>query len=231
MHIVTNSPSDAWIKATQTIYNQGDNLGDLREILCMRIDMEYKKDWFDKTFDDNFREIFGDERIDYAKSVTFVPPEVNPMFEDEKIYSQNKPGKWTETYWGRLIEYNGSFNQIEQVIKRLREHKASKTIVANIYDASSDGKKTMSGMPCLLSLDFKPRNGKLNLIAYFRSQAVSKSGYADYTALIEMGEFLCKEADIEFNKVINIAGSCHVRNQKNEMKNSKLLLEKLGMKL
>ena len=67
--------------------------------------------------------------------------------------SNDSSVKWNKTYWGRMISWNNEFNQIEQTIKRLKEHKNSKTIAMQIYDPKSDGRKTMSGMPCLLSIE------------------------------------------------------------------------------
>jgi thymidylate synthase len=77
-------------------------------------------------------------------------------------------------------------------------------------------------------MDFKPRNGELFMTAFFRSQAVSKSGYADYTALVEMGNFICEQTDLILSRVTNIAGSGHIRNQNDEKKNTIKLLEAVG---
>jgi len=185
------------------------------------------------SFDTEFRKIFTDERIDYASSVTFVKPKRNgDAFgmgnSDKLVYKQNEKGKlWTDTYWGRLISWDGKFNQIERSIERLKEHKNSKTISMSVYAPHKDGKKTQAGIPCLLSIDLKPRNGELHLTAFFRSQAVSKSGYADYHALVKMGKFLAEESDMKLKTVTNFACSSHLRTQNNELKNSKLLLERV----
>jgi thymidylate synthase len=224
-HITANNCAEAWIKATQDILDKGMNMGGLYEILNMGI--EIKSSEVCPVFDKEFRDIFGDERIDYAKSVTFVKPEPNMLFPQMLEYQQNKEGKWTNSYWGRMISWNGGFNQIEQAIKRLRENKQAKTIVIGVYDPQSDGKKVMGGMPCLLTIDLKPRGGKLNLTANFRSQAVSKSGYADYMALVDLCDFLCKESGcLDFGLVTSFAHSCHVRTQNNELKNSRELMRR-----
>ena len=127
------------------------------------------------------------------------------------------------SYWGRMINWDNSFNQVEQVIKRLKEHKNSKTIAMSIYDPKSDGRKTMSGMPCLLSIDLKPRKDGLYLTAFFRSMRISKSGYADWVALCEMGKFLCEQADLKLKRVTTIGGSVHLGDMNNEKKNVRKL--------
>lgn len=229
--IEARSPADAWIQASQVLLKEGNNLGDINEILnlVIEIDPRLSFDKLEDIFDEEFRNIFGDERIDYAKSVTFVKPDESPLAPGEFMYKQNDTTvKWNKTYWGRLINWHDEFNQIEQVIKRLKEGKNSKTIVAQVFDPKSDGRKTMAGMPCLLSMDFKPRDGELFMTAFFRSQAVSKSGYADYTALVEMGNFICEQTDLILSRVTNIAGSGHIRNQNDEKKNTIKLLEAVG---
>ena len=173
----------------------------------------------DKTFDSTFREIFGDDRIDYASSVTFVPPKQHPFVEGLQYQQNDISVKWNKTYWGRMINWNNSFNQVEQTIKRLKEHKNAKTIAMSIYDPKSDGRKTMSGMPCLLSVDLKPREEGLYLTAFFRSMRISKSGYADWVALCQLGKFLCEEADLKLKRVTTIGGSVHLGDMNNEKKN------------
>ena len=54
-------------------------------------------------------------------------------------------------------------------------------------------------------IDLKPRNGKLYLTSVLRSNRVSKSGYADYTALTEMGHFLSEQSGLELGKVTTLA--------------------------
>lgn len=225
MHIVkSENPADAWVQTTNYLLRNGDKVGNLTELLNLGI--EIKSSNVDENFDTKFRQIFGDDRIDYASSVTFVEPRSNPLFDGGLIYEQNTKGvKWNKTYWGRMTSWNGEFNQIEQTIKRLKEHKSAKTIVMSVYDPKSDGKKTMGGMPCMLSVDLKPRNDLLYLTANFRSQAVSKSGYADYTALVRLCDFLCKQSGLGYGLVTSFAHSCHVRPDNNEKKNSLKLLD------
>lgn len=223
-HVRAKNCAEAWVKATQDILDKGEDMGGLYEILNMGIEITSSE--VCPLFDEEFRKVFGDERIDYAKSVTFVRPEPNVLFPQMMDYRQNQEGKWTNSYWGRMISWNGGYNQIEQSIKRLQQNKQSKTIVIGVFDPQTDGKKQMGGMPCLLTIDLKPRGGKLNLTANFRSQAVSKSGYADYMALVELCDFLCKESGcLDFGLVTSFAHSCHVRTENNELKNSKRLME------
>ena len=215
--IKAKSPTDAWLQSHKYLLENG-NKDVMNESINMSVEIEDNFD-IDEKFDKLFRKIFGDDRIDYASSVTFVSPKQHP-FMDGLQYQQNDTSvKWNKTYWGRMINWNNSFNQIEQTIKRLKEHKNSKTIAMSIYDPTSDGRKTMAGMPCLLSIDLKPRKEGLYLTAFFRSMRISKSGYADWVALCELGKFLCEQADLKLKRVTTIGGSVHLGDMNNEKKN------------
>ena len=77
------------------------------------------------------------------------------------------------------------------------------------------------GIPstALLSVDLKPRKEGLYLTAFFRSMRISKSGYADWVALCELGKFLCEQADLKLKRITTIGGSVHLGDMNNEKKN------------
>jgi thymidylate synthase len=223
MHTIkVNSLTDAWLDSHRYLLENGN-----REVMNESINMSVEiEDNFNinPDFDSLFRKTFGDDRIDYAGSVTFVKPTPHSFIDGLQYQQNDTSAKWNKTYWGRMINWGNNFNQIEQTIKRLKEHKNSKTIAMSIYDPKSDGKKTMGGMPCLLSVDLKPRKEGLYLTAFFRSMRISKSGYADWFALCELGKFLCEQADLKLKRITTIGGSVHLGDMNNEKKNVKELL-------
>jgi thymidylate synthase len=210
--------ADAWIKTHKHLDEHGIKTSGIREVPNLTINIsDFRQS---KTFDRLFRKIFGDERIDYPSSYSFVDPRTKKGY----VWRQNEDNlKWTATYWGRLINWQGQFNQIEQAMKRLKEHKSSKTIVAAVFDPISDGKKVMGGLPCLLSVDFKPRDEGLHLTCFFRSMRFNKSGYGDFDAFVRLGLFLAEECGLKLHRVSFIAGSGHIGGGE-EYKNMKTLL-------
>lgn len=220
--IKAKSCADAWLKTTRHLLDNGD-----KKLNWERLNLAVEIEDFAENdeFDSHFREIFGADRIDYASSVTFVEPVESLMFEGLEYCQNNPDAKWNKTYWGRLIQWNGEYNQIEQTIKRLKEHKNAKTIAMQVFDPKSDGRKVMGGMPCLLSIDLKPRPDGLHLTAFFRSMRISKSGYADWDALVKMGKFLCEQSGLKLKRVTTIGGSVHLGTMNNELKNTRKLLE------
>ncbi len=215
--INVNNPSNAFIAASEFIILYGEKVGDILEVLNLSIVINSPD--FDNNFDSKFRNIFGNDRIDFASSVTFIEPKK----ENDILKYEFLKNKWKESYWGRMVNYHGEFNQIENILKTLRKKINVKRCELIIYDAVIDG-RNMYKQPCLLSIDIKPRNGKLYMTAFFRSQRVSKSGYADYTALCKLNQFLCKESGHEFGNVTCIATSCHLKAGK-ELNNTKLMIQ------
>jgi thymidylate synthase len=228
--IEATSPGDAWCKVSKHLLENGVKVGNLIEELNVMTEItEFKSDdWFDG----HFREVMGDDRIDYAKTVTFLEPKPfvsdNPFFAaEEGLEYKFIKDHWHDSYWGRMVAWQGTFNQVENVIKILKTGKAVKRCELIIFDPSRDSRNPYS-QPCMLAIDIKPRNGKIYLTSIIRSNRVSKSGYADYTALVEMGKFLAEQSNMELGKVSILANSCHLGEMNQEIKKTKELLQKLG---
>lgn len=214
-----------WYKTMKTIMRDGEKFSGIQEIpnLILILTKNFRSSPF---FDKTFRKIFGDERIDYAGSVTFVQPEVEGL-QGEKTYRTNDDKKkWTNTYWGRLINWNGEgLNQIEGALKKLKGGKNTKMISMSIYDPKSDINKVMGGVPCMTAVDIKPRNGFIDLTVMLRSMRFTKSGYADVWALCEMGKFLAEESGNELGSVTMMATSGHIFYSGDEFKNCDKMLK------
>lgn len=205
------SIASLWCKVYGTIKRDGDKISGIQEIpnLVMVLRDSFTMDSkTGKFFDKEFRRIYGDERIDYAASVTFVQPKKNMM--GAWAYEQNDPkAKWTNSYWGRMIAFQNQTNQIEAAIKKLSNGKNTKMISIAVYDPVSDSKKVMGGVPCLSSVDIKPRDKKLDITAFFRSMRFGKAGYADVKALCDLGLYLAERSDMEMGTLTLHATSAH----------------------
>ena len=121
----------AWVKVSKHLLASGSRVGNLTEELNVITEIsEFKSDnWFDG----HFREIMGDDRIDFAKTVTFLKPEQkksdNLFFDaEEGLDYKFIKDHYHQSYWGRMVSWRGEFNQIENVIKILSTGKSSKTM-------------------------------------------------------------------------------------------------------
>jgi len=228
--IEATSPGDAWVKVSTHLLQHGVKVGNLIEELNVMTEItEFQSDdWFDSYF----REVMGDDRIDYAKTVTFLKPEPkqasNQFFQaEEGLDYKFIKDHYHQSYWGRMVSWRGEFNQVENVIKILKTGKAVKRCELIIFDPIRDARNPYS-QPCMIAIDLKPRDGKLYLTSIIRSNRVSKSGYADYTALVEMGQFLSEQSGLELGKVSVLACSCHIGDMNDEKKKTIKLLEILN---
>ena len=218
--IESQSVSDGWVKVCNHLINNGTRVGNIIEELNLMLEINSFE--FDENFDLKFRKVFGDDRIDYASSVSFVKPK---ELNGEVFYEFIKD-KWYKTYWGRMIKWGGEFNQVENVIKILSNGKSVKRCELIIYDPSRDSKNPYS-QPCLMMIDLKPRNGKLYLTSILRSNRVSKSGYADFHSMVELGKFLSIQSNLELGKVSILSCSSHLGTMNEELKKTKKLLSLL----
>ena len=125
-----------------------------------------------------------------------------------------------------MIKWGGEFNQVENVIKILSNGKSVKRCELIIYDPTRDSKNPYS-QPCLMMIDLKPRNGKLYLTSILRSNRVSKSGYADFHSMVELGKFLSIQSNLELGKVSILSCSSHLGTMNEELKKTKKLLSLL----
>jgi thymidylate synthase len=218
--IESQSVSDGWVKVCNHLINNGTRVGNIIEELNLMLEINSFE--FDENFDLKFRKVFGDDRIDYASSVSFVKPK---ELNGEVFYEFIKD-KWYKTYWGRMIKWGGEFNQVENVIKILSNGKSVKRCELIIYDPTRDSKNPYS-QPCLMMIDLKPRNGKLYLTSILRSNRVSKSGYADFHSMVELGKFLSIQSNLELGKVSILSCSSHLGTMNEELKKTKKLLSLL----
>jgi thymidylate synthase len=226
MTITSDNASTAWENASRYVLENGTPYADMLEVLNGVVTISSETFPFDPKFDLKFREIFGDDRIDYASQYTFVNPTVAE--DGSYVYTPIK-ARWNETYFGRMVKYRGEFNQLDNVIKTLKKGMNVKRCEIIIYDPLTDA-KNMYSQPCLLAIDIKPRNRVLTMSAFFRSQAISKSGYADYTALIRLGKFLGEASDNVLKTIVVYATSLHIRKQNKELHKTKAMLEFLENK-
>ncbi len=230
MTVFNNQPSAAkgFYNLSKYMLDNVDKSNGLIELLNVAIVFENFEDGeFEKDFDLKFREIFGDERIDYATSVTFIEPvQSNGIL----IYPTIKEG-WKNSYWGRMTNWENKVNQFENVIKMLKAGKNTKRCEMIVYNPIYD-MKSMFKQPCLLAIDIKPRGKDLYLTGTFRSQRITKAGYADFMALINMGKWLADECGYNLKEVTNVAHSLHFGgSENNELPNTKKIVEYFRKKI
>lgn len=121
-----------------------------------------------------------------------------------KIDPSNRRG----TYFQRLIAFEGTFdeiNQLEIIINSLKSGKMKRRskLQASIFDPNKDHTKgAYQTFPCLQHVTFyKSENDGLILNAFYAIQYLYRRAYGNWLGLINLGKFVANELDLEFERL------------------------------
>lgn len=182
--------SDAWYRGLSLIWNHGETLVDergsnIKELLDLVIVIE-------NPYEDQIPKdaAWSKERLEeYAKQLIRGT-------EQNFVY----------TYGQRLRDWNGT-DQIEYVIKKLRESPSSRRATCITWIPSKDTKA--EEVPCMVILDFKLR-GELNLTTVFRSHDFYGAAAANWYALSRLLEHVSQQVGATPGKITSISISAHI---------------------
>jgi len=213
--IKSGDVSLAWLNALKFIYTNGTKRGELvKELIDLVVEIE-KPLLIRKTVNESFKNHIGE---------VWIRKGAEPIFPD----SVSKGLKWYNSYWSRISKYREKRNQIEYVINRLLTKPHSKQLVCVTFEPEIDiqpHRPYNPSMPCLVTLDFKVQERKLNLFALFRSHDFGRKAYGNYIGLGKLMKYICDRTGLEEGVVICYSRSAHIR--KKEFTSIKLILEEL----
>jgi len=192
--IESESPGIAWRKAYDTVMSVGSEVHDdgilLKEVIDMFI-------------------IVKNGGVSDKYIETYADPKMITWMVDEN-FGGNKPVlDWGYCYGMRLTDFRG-VNQVQKIIDKLKSNPESKSATINFMDPSID----FDGhMPCIVALDFKIRNDRLDITGFFRSQDIGKKFYADILALAKIQTTLATALKCPRGSVKIFISSAHVYEQ------------------
>ncbi|WBB94469.1 hypothetical protein [Verrucosispora sp. WMMC514] len=143
----------------------------------------------------------------------------------QKRFPQNRRG----TYFHRLIQYPGSdgpFDQIGAVISRIRTERDGgnpkqaryETALAVADDAAANVPVYIPGrdnnamaFPCLSHCSFQlDTEGRVHLLATYRSQYLVQRGYGNYLALGQLLAHVAEQTGLQVGHLTVVAGRAHL---------------------
>jgi len=197
------NPSETWVKAVDFIFKSGNRQGGLsREILNFVSLIQNPLD-ISREVDDLFRKYIGSKWIGKGANCIF-PATLNHA----SSYS------WSKDYWGRLRRYRGKVDQLGFVVSRLKNKPHSKQLSCVTFDPELDmqpHRPFNPRMPCLIALDIKFRDGKLNLFSMFRSHDFGRKAYGNFIGLGKLLSMLSHETGYDVGEVVCFSVSAHIR--------------------
>ena len=197
------NPSETWMNAINFIIEKGTRQGELsREILNLVSVTKNPLEIY-KEVDDLFRKHIGSKWISKGSSCIF-PITSNP----------GNMTSWSKNYWGRLTRYREKVNQLGFIVRRLKSKPHSKQLSCVTFDPEIDmqpHRPYNPSMPCMIALDIKLRNGKINIFAMFRSHDFGRKAYGNYIGLGKLLNMLCHETGYDIGEVVCYSVSAHIR--------------------
>lgn len=187
--ISAKSVGEAWLKVIRLVYESGGQVRDgselLNEVLNAVVEVENAQ-----TIDDIIERFSDRDMITWMKSNFFVQEEIS---------------EFGFSYAQRLSNYRG-IDQIKGVIDRLRRNPEAKSATVSLLMPGADNKH----VPCITTLDFKQRAGKLHLIAFVRSQDIARKLHADILALGEMQRKVASNLSVAPGSLTLHVASAHI---------------------
>jgi thymidylate synthase len=194
--IRASSISDAWHRGLNLIWRQGQEITDergtrIRELLSLQVVVE---DPYQEMIPKEYS--WNEERLEeYAGQLLSG---VNPGFEytyGERLRAWSLPGV-------------PPLDQIEQVIRRLKESSATRRATAVTWIPPVDTAK--DEVPCMIVDDFKLRDGRLNLAVFFRSHDFAGAYPANLYGLARVLEYVASEVAAEPGSISTTSASAHI---------------------
>ncbi|MFA5026736.1 MAG: thymidylate synthase [Candidatus Methylomirabilota bacterium] len=184
------SIGEAWLKSCEHISKKGKAVLDgdkkLREVMNLIVSVKKPGQ------KDRIIEKYGDKKMIKWMLSNFLEQKNVPELK-------NAP-----SYGTRLFNYRGK-NQIEWVIKKLREKPETKSATISMIMPEDE-----NYIPCVSTLDFKIRNGKLGVFAMCRAIDFGKKVYANLIALNKIQNIVSEKTGIPSGELTIFVVSSHI---------------------
>lgn len=134
-----------------------------------------------------------------------VPSEYNWMVRNFTVQGEVPELHNENSYASRLYSYMGKKNQIEWLIKRLKENPHARSAAITTFEPLTDE----GYIPCVSLLDFMESGGKLDMTAYCRALDFGCKAYINLVMLHQIQKEIAEKVGMEQGKMILIVKSAH----------------------
>lgn len=125
----------------------------------------------------------------------------------EQFLSSDKQG-FIYTYGNRLREHFAGIDQIDEAIKRLKNFKESRRAISITWDPTVDTKN--DEVPCMMLVDFKLRDGKLNTTGLWRSHDIYGAWFPNAVGLTNLASYVAGEVGADVGTLTIHSISAHI---------------------
>lgn len=125
----------------------------------------------------------------------------------EQFLSNDRQG-FVYTYGNRLRKHFDDIDQIQEAIGRLKNFKESRRAISITWDPTVDTKN--NEVPCMILVDFKIRDGKLNTTGLWRSHDIYGAWFPNAVGLSHLAQYAAKEVGVEVGTLTIHSISAHI---------------------
>jgi thymidylate synthase len=134
-----------------------------------------------------------------VEPISYYLSHYRTLGEGDKVYGGYGP---------RLFNFDG-VNQIEYVIKKLRDHPYSRQAVIQLFD-HEDVVRPHKDVPCTCTFQFLVREGGLHLVTHMRSSDAYLGLSHDIFSFTMIQEIVAKSIGASLGSYIHMVGSFHL---------------------
>ena len=125
----------------------------------------------------------------------------------EQFLSSDKQG-FIYTYGNRLRAHFDGIDQVQEAIDRLNNFKESRRAISVTWDPTIDTKN--DEVPCMMLVDFKIRDGKLNTTGLWRSHDIYGAWFPNAVGLSNLANYVAGEVGAEVGTLTIHSISAHI---------------------
>ncbi|MFV9630972.1 MAG: putative thymidylate synthase [ANME-2 cluster archaeon HR1] len=191
--IRANTITDAWYRGLNLIWGHGHEVKDergskIKEFLNLMIVI---RDPFTDMIPKDIS--WNEQRLEeYAK----------------QLITGENVADFEYTYGQRLRNWNDQIDQIEYVIKKLKDNSATRRATAVTWIPTVD--TYVDEVPCMIIDDFKIRDGQVNLTTLFRSHDFAGAYPANLYGLSGLLEYVASEIGVKAGTITTVSISAHI---------------------
>ncbi|MBM4240219.1 MAG: thymidylate synthase [Euryarchaeota archaeon] len=204
--------ADGWEALVKKIMNEGreikDERGSLtREILNTVVTIK-------NPLSSNLSEGYYLNKIAKSTSLKKIKIPEGYFWSGEKLekYSEQFLSKdehgFIYTYGNRLRKHFDNIDQIHEAIKRLKNCEESRRAISVTWDPLID--TSNDEIPCMILVDFKIRDGKLNTTGLWRSHDIYGAWFPNAVGLTYLAKYVADELNVDVGTLTIHSISAHI---------------------
>lgn len=139
------------------------------------------------------------------KSSLYHDPKFLDGYKNQLLDQKKRGAVYTRI---TALDKKSDINQEEAVVESLKENWFSRRAVINISDPYCD--IGLSYPPCVCTMQFLIRDGKLQLFTFFRSNDAWKLALPDMIAFMQYQKRIAKRLDVSASTYTQFVGSYHI---------------------